>query len=118
MRLEDAIELVKAEYEKATDSNYVHNPLAYALYQTWKFADRQITVEPKEIDLTDKCGSCEWAMPIKGSAKGTFGCYVACQNPNKVWRHNSSSRKQRTTKKCKLWQQKRKAASDMKLNRE
>ena len=24
------------EYEKASESNYVNNPLAYALYQVWK----------------------------------------------------------------------------------
>ena len=69
MTLEQAIAEIKAEYDKASDSDYVRNPLAYALYQVWKKADRQIIVEPKETDLTDKCGSCEWAMPIKGSAK-------------------------------------------------
>lgn len=36
MTLENAIELIKQEYEKATDSHYVQNPLAYALYQVWK----------------------------------------------------------------------------------
>lgn len=93
MTLENAIDLIKQEYEKASESNYVNNPLAYALYQVWKKADREIIVEPKETDLTDKCGSCEWAMPIKGSTKGVFGCYVEC----KVW-------KQRTNPKCRLWQ--------------
>ena len=112
MTLENAIELIKLEYEKATDSNYVNNPLAYALYQVWKKADRQILVEPKETDLTDKCGSCEWAMPIKGSAKGVFGCYIECQNPNKVWRYDSSSRKQRTNPKCSLWQPKVKGGEE------
>ena len=106
MTIDNAIELLKQEYEKATDSNYVQNPLAYALYQVWKKADRQILVEPKETDLTDKCGSCEWAMPIKGSTKGVFGCSVVCQNPNKVWRYDSSNRKQRTTLKCKHYKRK------------
>ncbi len=108
MTLENAIDLIKQEYEKASESNYVNNPLAYALYQVWKKADREIVVEPKETDLTDKCGSCEWAMPIKGSTKGVFGCYVECQNPEKVWKPNSSSRKQRTNPKCRLWQPKKK----------
>ena len=108
MTLENAIDLIKQEYEKASESNYVNNPIAYALYQVWKKADREIIVEPKETDLTDKCGSCEWAMPIKGSIKGVFGCYIECQNPDKVWKHNYSSRKQRTNPKCRLWQPKKK----------
>ena len=112
MTLENAIDLIKQEYEKASESNYVNNPLAYALYQVWKMADREIIIEPKETDLTDKCGSCEWAMPIKGSTKGVFGCYVECQNPEKVWKHNSSSRKQRTNPKCRLWQPKKKSGEN------
>ena len=103
MTLDSAIVLIKAEYEKASESTYVRNPLAYALYQVWKEADKQIIMEPQETDLTDKCGSCEWAMPIKGSAKGVFGCYVVCQNPQKAWKHDSSSRRQRTTPKCRLY---------------
>lgn len=63
MTLKNAIDLIKQEYEKASEINYVNNPLAYALYQVWKKADREIVVKPKETDLTDKCGSCEWAMP-------------------------------------------------------
>lgn len=109
MTLENAIELIKLEYGKATDSNYVNNPLAYALYQVWKKADREVIgqISP-QTDLTDKCGSCKWAMPIKGSTKGVFGCYIECLNPNKVWKYKSSSRKQRTNPKCRLWQPKEK----------
>lgn len=40
MRLETAIKFLKAEYEKAKLLKFVHNPLAYALYQVWKMADR------------------------------------------------------------------------------
>ncbi len=40
MTLEKAIELLKAEYERAKTLEYVRNPLAYALYQVWKKADR------------------------------------------------------------------------------
>ena len=107
MTLENAIELIKAEYEKATDSNYVNNPLAYALYQVWKKADRQTPIIPTGTDLTDKCGSCEWAVPIKGSTKGVFGSFIVCKNPNKVWRHDISSHKQRTNPKCSLYQKKK-----------
>ena len=55
----------------------------------------------KETDLTDRCGSCQWAKKIKGSSKGMFGCYIECLNPNKVWKRESSKRKQRTNPKCK-----------------
>lgn len=112
MTLENAIELITQEYERASDSHYVQNPLAYALYQVWKKADREIIADPKGTDLTDKCGSCEWAMPIKGSVKGVFGCYVECQNPYKEWRHDSSSRKQRTNPKCSLYQPKTKGGNE------
>ena len=60
-------------------------------------------MENKQIDLTNKCGSCKWAIPIKGSAKGVFGCHVICTHPNKKWKHQSSSMKQRTSPKCKLY---------------
>lgn len=40
MTLEDAIEMLKSEYEKAKDKKWIINPLAYALFQTWKKADR------------------------------------------------------------------------------
>lgn len=39
MRLEKAIELLRAEYEIAKQLEWVHNPLAFALYQVWKKAD-------------------------------------------------------------------------------
>ena len=39
MDLQKAIKLVEAEYEKATQLEYVYNPLAFALYQVWKIAD-------------------------------------------------------------------------------
>ena len=39
MTLEEAIEILKAEYERAVKLEWVHNPVAYALYQTWKKAD-------------------------------------------------------------------------------
>lgn len=39
MRLQTAIKLLETEYEKAKKLEWVHNPLAYALYQVWKEAD-------------------------------------------------------------------------------
>lgn len=39
MSLEKAIKLLEKEYERAKKMEFVHNPLAYALYQVWKMAD-------------------------------------------------------------------------------
>ncbi len=39
MTLEEAIEMLKTEYEKAKRQKYINNPLAYAVYQVWKKAD-------------------------------------------------------------------------------
>ena len=39
--LEKAIKLLKVQYEVAKKLEWVHNPLAYALYQTWKEVDGQ-----------------------------------------------------------------------------
>lgn len=108
MTLEDAIELLRKEYEKASNTHYVNRPLAWALYHTWKKVDNESPTPIRETDLNGKCGSCEWAVPIKGSKKGVFGCYVECQNPNKTWKYDSSKRKQRTNPKCRLWQPKEK----------
>ena len=107
MTFENAIDLIKQEYEKASESNYINNPLAYALYQVWKKADREIAAEKKET-----CGSCEWAMPIKGTINGVYVSYIECQNPEKVWNHNSSRRTKRTTPKCRFWQPKKKGGDE------
>lgn len=40
MTIEMAIEELKKEYEKAIKIGWVRNPVAYALYQVWKMADR------------------------------------------------------------------------------
>lgn len=40
MTLNKAIKTLTEEYEKAKRLEWVHNPLAYALYQVWKIADR------------------------------------------------------------------------------
>lgn len=39
MTIEQAINLLKSEYEKAKGLSFVKNPIAYALYKVWKMAD-------------------------------------------------------------------------------
>ena len=41
MELEEAIELLKKEYEWAKKQKWISKPLAYALYQVWKEVDRK-----------------------------------------------------------------------------
>ena len=41
MTLAEAIKLLEAEYERAMKLEYIKNPLAYALYQVWKIADKK-----------------------------------------------------------------------------
>lgn len=40
MTLEQAIELLRKEYERAKHIPYVKRPLAWALFQTWKKVDQ------------------------------------------------------------------------------
>lgn len=37
--LTKAIKVLKEQYEKAKKKDWVRNPIAYALYQTWKIFD-------------------------------------------------------------------------------
>lgn len=39
-RLEKAIKVLREKYKKACDMAMVHNPLAYALYYTWREFDK------------------------------------------------------------------------------
>lgn len=41
MTLEEAKKLLDEEYERAKRLEYVISPLAYALYQVWKIADKK-----------------------------------------------------------------------------
>lgn len=41
MTLEQAITLLRKWYEKAQKSEYVQFPLAWALYQVWREADKE-----------------------------------------------------------------------------
>lgn len=40
-KLDRAIEMLRVQYEKALQMEFVRNPLAYALYQTWKIIDKR-----------------------------------------------------------------------------
>ena len=48
MTLNGAIKALKCEYEFAKLRPYIKNPLAYALYQVWRMADRSTTKEGDE----------------------------------------------------------------------
>jgi hypothetical protein len=39
MTLAKAVKLLESKYEQAKNMEYVHKPLAWALYQTWKEVD-------------------------------------------------------------------------------
>ena len=38
--LDKAIKVLKEQYEKAKKIGWIINPIAYALYQTWKIFDK------------------------------------------------------------------------------
>ena len=42
MTLNKAKKLLEQEYENAKKLEFVQNPMAYALYQVWKKADREL----------------------------------------------------------------------------
>ena len=48
IRYETAINMIEKEYERAKALSFVRKPLAYALYQVWKWADR--TEKEREIE--------------------------------------------------------------------
>ena len=39
MKIEDAEKMLREEYEKAKEKEWVLDPVAYALYKTWRKAD-------------------------------------------------------------------------------
>ena len=41
MKLEEAKKLLDEEYERAKRLEYVKDPLAFALHQVWKIADKK-----------------------------------------------------------------------------
>lgn len=38
--IESAIEYLHEQYDKALKMDYIKNPLAWALYQTWRYVDK------------------------------------------------------------------------------
>lgn len=51
MTIARAIKLLQMEYERAKQLEYIHNPLAWALYQVWKMAES--TDQPKITTRTE-----------------------------------------------------------------
>ncbi len=47
MTLQGAIKMLEKRYKEAIGSDIIRNPLAWALYQTWKEAERQSLKEAK-----------------------------------------------------------------------
>lgn len=41
MEIEKAIVVLKEKYEEAMEKEYIRDPVAWALYQTWKEAERE-----------------------------------------------------------------------------
>lgn len=41
MTLEKAIKLLQQEYDRASRLAFIKNPIAYALFQVWKMADKR-----------------------------------------------------------------------------
>ena len=58
MTLEKAKKLLEEEHEKAKMLEYVHNPIAYALYHVWKKADAE-----RKIPNENTCVSCGVIIP-------------------------------------------------------
>lgn len=40
-KLEEAIAMLRAEYELASNQPFIRDPISYALYKTWKEFDEQ-----------------------------------------------------------------------------
>ena len=57
MKFETAIKLLKEHYERAKKLEYVHNPVAFALYQTWKEVDSMKYEKQREYNRIAQCRS-------------------------------------------------------------
>ena len=44
MKIETAINKIQKEYERTKNLEFVRNPMAYALYQVWKEADKDLSL--------------------------------------------------------------------------
>ena len=96
MTLEKALKLVQEKYERAKKVEYIHNPLAYALYKVWRMAD-----EPAG-EIKPQCGICAYA--VKTDAFGRGNAYIECTNRGKLPNRSGVAHfKQRTSPACKRW---------------
>lgn len=50
MTFNKAMEMLVEEYTKALEKEWVYNPVAYALYQTWKEADKRDRIGEEKCD--------------------------------------------------------------------
>lgn len=53
MRLETAIKKLTVEYEMVKRNETILNPVAYALYQVWKEADKEIIRVPIKREVSE-----------------------------------------------------------------
>ena len=52
--IEKAIKILREEYEKAVKRPQVYNPIAYALYHTWRQFDRRKEKKINALDYKDE----------------------------------------------------------------
>lgn len=81
MKLEAAFDLLRKEYVKALKNDFVRDPLAYALYRTWKIVDTY----GRKTNLEGKCGSCAFAKPVMDGSK----CLVECTSEEHIYRYRN-----------------------------
>ena len=61
MRFGTAIEHLVEAYKYASDKEWIQDKVAWALYQTWKEADRNTEPLGKDINVRSKdCANCEY----------------------------------------------------------
>ena len=77
IKLDKAIKYLHEQYDKALKMDYVKNPLAWALYQTWRYVDKgngarkksnllETEVEglylniPEEVEQRQMCETCRY----------------------------------------------------------
>lgn len=67
MEFHEIYPLLTSYYEKAKTSKYIQNPVAWALYQVWKIADKSkfdtsIVFKPDGVHELDQCDFVEDAV--------------------------------------------------------
>lgn len=98
MKLETAIRRVQERYEDAKRKSWIINPLAFALYQTWKEADmpgayngdfeNRFTewrkISPAGIYECTKCG--------QNVMTGDIDCYKYCHGCGRIVRREDKTK--------------------------